>query len=81
EERGRNPGDVVLKRYNQQWMELPTEMTEELENSYRFRAESTGFSYYAIALREKQQKPANQTANIQVSSLSLQPEKGEVPFQ
>ena len=48
--------DVVLKRFNDQsWNELPTRFSEETEDAYRFVANSDGFSYYAIALRDPQQ--------------------------
>lgn len=78
EERDRSAEDVVMKRYNQGWDELETRIDEELEDAYRFEASSTGFSYYAVALREVQQEDPQ--PDIQVSSLNVNPSDGEAPY-
>ncbi|QGA80858.1 PGF-pre-PGF domain-containing protein [Candidatus Nanohalobium constans] len=80
DDRGRSPEDVVMKRYNDQnWQELDTRIGEELDNSYRFEASSTGFSYYAIALQEQENETQGEP-NIQTSSLNVQPLEGTPPF-
>ncbi len=81
DERDRSPEDVVMKRYNDnQWQELDTRIDEELENAYRFEASSTGFSYYAIALRDQKQNETQGEPNIQTSSLNVEPTEGTPPF-
>ena len=70
-----------MKRYNDnQWQELDTRIDEELENAYRFEASSTGFSYYAIALRDQKQNETQGEPNIQTSSLNVEPTEGTPPF-
>ncbi|MFB6116723.1 MAG: PGF-pre-PGF domain-containing protein, partial [Candidatus Nanosalina sp.] len=58
--RARDPEDVVMKRFNGGWNELPTRFREETANAYRFVANSDGFSYYAIALEEQVQDQPDQ---------------------
>ncbi|MFB6158879.1 MAG: PGF-pre-PGF domain-containing protein [Candidatus Nanohalobium sp.] len=80
DEKGRSPEDVVMKRYhNSEWQSLDTRVSEELDNAYRFKASSTGFSYYAIALQEQQNQTQGEP-NIQTTSLSVQPSEGTPPF-
>jgi len=80
QERDRGPQEVVMERYNEQsWQELETRIDQELEDKYRYKASSTGFSYYAVKLEEKKDKKpqnltvggievekVNQTANITI---------------
>jgi PGF-pre-PGF domain-containing protein len=62
EQNDREPEDVVMERYNgDSWEQLDTRLDEELNNSFRFEASSTGFSFYAIALQEDEEQEDQQT--------------------
>ena len=79
-ERDRGPQEVVMERYNEQsWHELETRIDQEMEEKYRFKASSTGFSYYAVKLEQEENETTenlvveefevekfNQTANITI---------------
>ncbi|WP_346297729.1 TIGR04279 domain-containing protein [Geoglobus acetivorans] len=51
-ESGHDPEDIILMRYHNGWEELRTEMVGEDENYYYYRAETGGFSVFAIAVKE-----------------------------
>ncbi len=78
--------EVVLKRFNDEsWEELPTRFREETGNAYRFVANSGGFSYYAIALRDQQsdqpdeqQDAGNETGMNETGEIE-QPEQEGIP--
>ncbi|MCQ1537339.1 PGF-pre-PGF domain-containing protein [Methanosarcina sp. KYL-1] len=54
EENGIDPSTIALNRYNNdKWNALPTEMTGEDDGFYYFRAETPGFSLYAITGEQK----------------------------
>ncbi len=43
------PSDIVLRRYHDgEWVELETERIGETDTDYRYRAQTPGFSYFAI---------------------------------
>ena len=54
EENGLNEKDIVLSRYkDEKWKDLPT-IVKEMEDSYvKYEAETPGFSYFAITIRDK----------------------------
>lgn len=44
-----NPNQIVLMKYGSEWIELPTELIDEDEGYYYFKAEVESFSVFAIA--------------------------------
>jgi len=65
-----------MKRHHEgEWVELETTYVGETETHYKFKAEVPDFSYFAIALKEKQR------AEISVSSLEVSPEQGDSPLE
>ncbi|MFH1637270.1 MAG: S8 family serine peptidase [Candidatus Woesearchaeota archaeon] len=48
--------DLVMKRLKGEWEELKTDFAGKQNNSYLFTAESPGFSYFAISLKQKQEE-------------------------
>jgi len=67
--------DIVLKRYSSEgWQDLDTEYTGIDGDHYRFRAESPGFSYFAIGIRN------GSTTPIALENVSVSPLSGQVPL-
>ncbi len=50
-EKGYDPADVVLMKYENGWKELKTEMTGKDANYYYYKAETGSFSIFAIAVK------------------------------
>ncbi len=83
DQRNRTTDDVVLQRYvDGSWQELETRFLEQVGNRYRFQARTTGYSIYAITLRDQE----NETQEVQpeprftVSSLTVDPQEGPRPL-
>jgi PGF-pre-PGF domain-containing protein len=54
-------GDVVMKRYSDAgWDSVETVMREDMGDTYSFEASSSGFSYYAVSLREEDETQQEQ---------------------
>jgi PGF-pre-PGF domain-containing protein len=54
-------GDVEMKRYSDAgWNSLETVMREDMGDTYSFEASSSGFSYYAVSLREEDETQQEQ---------------------
>ncbi len=62
------PADVVLRRYNNgEWNNLETLMINETDTDYRFEAETPGFSYFSIGLKEEEnQAPDNIIESLEI---------------
>jgi PGF-pre-PGF domain-containing protein len=67
--------EVVLKRYTDQWDELETEYLEEDGDFYRFEAETPGFSFFAVSIKELQE-----SGTVDFDNISLEPQEGEAPL-
>jgi methanogen extracellular protein (TIGR04279 family)/PGF-pre-PGF domain-containing protein len=50
-EKGYDPENIVLMKYHNGWKELKTELTNEDENYYYYKAETGSFSIFAIAVK------------------------------
>jgi PGF-pre-PGF domain-containing protein len=46
-------GDIALKRYTSEWVDLDTKFIERKNNYHYFKSESPGFSYFAIGNKTK----------------------------
>ncbi len=57
ESKGYTPAQVVLMKYNGGWKELKTELVDEDENSYYYRAEVESFSIFAVAAKPVKPTP------------------------
>ncbi len=78
EENGINPATVALNRYHgEAWNPLSTEITGEDEEFYYFRAETPGFSLYAITGEEKSSGAAEGTEVITPNEEETGTETGE----
>ncbi len=78
EENGINPATIALNRYHgEAWNPLSTEMTGEDEEFYYFRAETPGFSLYAITGEEKSSGAAEGTEVITPTEEETGTETGE----
>ncbi len=76
EERGRDPEDVMMKRYSTWgWEELETSLLQVEDEDYRFLATADGFSYFAITLEEEEG-----VSDIEFTGLKVEPEEGKSPL-
>ncbi|RLE45474.1 hypothetical protein DRJ22_04255, partial [Candidatus Woesearchaeota archaeon] len=64
------PKDIILKRLEKEWTELPTKFTDFDGENYNFKADSPGLSYFAITAKkqiktkaENNRKPNKQNTN------------------
>lgn len=65
-----DPGDVALYRYeNGSWTELPTELVDETEGAFRFRAESPGLSEFAAGA--KRPRFTVETVDVAVAEIAV----------
>lgn len=67
--------DIVLKRYSSgQWQDLETSYTGIDGDYYRFQANSPGFSFFAVGIRDSFFSPVN------LENISVTPLSGRVPL-
>lgn len=72
--KNKNPDDIAMFRYkNSKWNELPTEITGKDSKNIYYKAETPGFSYFSIALKQSKK------AEIQKPSKVIKHESIEVP--
>lgn len=73
ERKDRGPQEVVMQRYHEEnWQKLDTRIQQELENAYRYKASSNGFSYYAVKLEEEKQEKEIRVKNLEVHKNTTQ---------
>jgi len=61
-----NIEEITLLRYTNSWQELPTQKIQELSDVIKYKATTPGFSYFAIAGKEKEEEKEAKELSMEV---------------